>query len=321
MQRRTLVRIAAPIVAIGLLVAVVVVAYHLATPAQAPGPPPGSTTLTGGCDGLGVCTAQGTHPTATPCSPKVATTAIDGVALQNWPTCTAEGQAILDAYHNYMVAYLRVLNDPYGHPGESPRQILGGIYAQEAQGTLKATKIPQGCQIPTNVVHAVSWPAACDPLVAPTSKPGTTGPLAYAAKALSSVATPAGVSVALNALSHNLDAGYSTSGTITRTHDAVVRQVVSTGDTYSTNAPNPSQTISGWTPVPAKAVATTAVVWACWATHLVATNAAGQHRKYPPYWAINMSLVQDSEGWYMNGMEVLPATRAAPKGAPCGAAY
>ncbi len=337
MSRRTALRIAAPILAVAVLVAVVIVGLRLAAPAQAPGPPPGSTTLTTGgcdglgictprtpagrCDGLGICTPRGTLPATTPCSSKVATDTVDGVALQSWPACTAEDQAILSVYRSYMVVYRTVLTDPYGHVGETPRQILGGIYAQEAQGTAVATKIPTGCQIPTNIVHAVSWPAACDQLVAPTSKPGVTGPLAYAAKALSSVATPAGVSVALNALSHNLDAGYSTSGTITRTHDAAVRQVVSTGKTYTTNAPNPAQAISNWTPVPAKAAATTAVVWACWTTHLVATSTAGQRRKYPPYWAVNMSLVQTPKGWYMNGMEVLPTTRAASKGAPCGAAY
>lgn len=324
MSRRTVTRIAAPIVAIAVLVAVVVVGLRLATPAQAPGPAPGSSPVLstlphGGCF-LGICAPGGTNPTATPCSPKVTSTTVDGVHLQSWPACTAEGKAILTAYQNYLHTYLGVLKAPYG-PGVSARQVLGTIYDQEAAGTYKGTSIPTDCKIPAPSTHAVSWPAACDSLLSPTNSATTAGPLKYAASQLGNVATAGGVDATLHALSGNLDAGYTTSGTITRTHDAVIRQIVSPSRTYDTNAPNPAQPLSAWVPTTAKAKATTAVVWSCLTDHLVTTSVAGQSVRHVPYMAVGMGLVRTPDGWRMNAMEVLPATTAISKGAPCGAAY
>lgn len=322
MSRRTALRIAAPILAIGLLVAVVVVGLRLATPAQPPGPAPGSTPLsTSARCFLGICRPRGTHPTATPCSSKATSTTVDGVQLQRWPACTAEGKAILGAYHAYMTTYGDVLTHPYGTPGETPRQILGNIYAQEAQGTLKATKIPPGCKIPTNVVHAVSWPAACDQLITPSSKPGTTGPLAWAATQLSKVATPSGVAVALHALAGNLDLGYATSGTLPALGAPVIRQVVSVGGSVFTNAPNPALPMSAWVPKTATAHTTTAVVWSCLTDRLVITDAAGHTVVHAPDVAVTMRLVRVGTAWRMATADVGPVTPTTTNGSPCGIAY
>jgi len=301
-QRRTILRIVAPVLGVALAVAVAAGAYQLGKPSSPP-----ATLVVGGGSGGGVPVCSET--------PKKGA---DG--LRSYPTACGRGERILAAYNSYLTTYLGVLKAPYG-PGVTARQVLGNIYDQEAAGTLKGTNIPKGCKIPAPSTHAVSWPAACGPLLSPTNSATTAAPLKYAASQLGNVATSAGVDYAIHALSGNLDAGYTTSGTLNASGSPVIRQIVSAGGTLTTNAPNPNQPLSAWVPATTKVGAPSAFVWACWDAHLTATNAAGQHRQYAPYWAVAMGLTRTSAGWRMNGLEVLPVTSAIEKGAPCGAAY
>ena len=319
MQRRTAMRIAAPILVIAVLVAVVVVGLRLATPAQTPGPPPGSTTLTTGrCDGLGICTPRGSKPA--PC-PTTATTSklVDGAGkpLQSWDTSCGPGKDVVAAYSRFIAAYNTLLDNPYGD-GLTPWQELGHIYDEEAAGTLTATQIPKGCTIPPPSAHPISWPAPCDQLL---SKGGNGDPLAPVATALNGIATSAGRAHMRHVLSVDLNAGYATSGQLVAVSSPIVRQIVSKGGGIFTTAPNPGAPLAAWPASTAKAAVPTAVVWACLVNHLITTNHIGEHGPSTAYWAMNVYLVQTTAGWRVSGWGEWNVPAAISKGAPCGTAY
>lgn len=319
MSRRTVMRIAAPILAIAVLVTVGLVAYHLGQPAQAPGPPPGSTTLTtGGCDGLGICTAPG--PTPAPCTTTATNSKLmDGAGkpLQSWDTSCGEGAAIVAAYTKFIGAYNTLLDNPYGN-GLTPWQELGHIYDEAAAGTLKATQIPKGCTIPAPSAHAVSWPATCDQLLA---KGGKGDPLAPVAAALSGIATSGGRAHMRHVLSVDLNAGYATSGQLVTVGEPIVREIVGKGGSVFTTAPNPGAPLAAWPATTAKTATPTAVAWACLANHLVTTNHTGEHGPSTAYWAMNVYLVQTPAGWRVSGWGEWNVPAAISKGSPCGVAY
>ena len=245
-----------------------------------------------------------------------------GTHLQSYPTTTnCPGAAIITAYRNYLNTYLQVLANPYGN-GNTPRQELGLIYAKEAQGTLKPTQLPTGCVLPANITHAISWPKACDSLLTPSSTASTTNPLGWAASQLSQVATPSGVAATLQAITPNLDGGYTTSGTLPTVGTPILRQVVSPGGSVFTNAPNPTLPITAWVPATATAHAATAVVWACLADHLTATNGSTTLKRTTVALAVNVGLVRSTTGgWAVAGMGVQRVAAPIAKESPCGIAY
>jgi len=300
-QRRTILRIVAPVLGVAVAVAVAIGAYQLGKPSSPPAK------LVVGSSGSG----GGGAPACSETPKKGA----DG--LKSYPTSCGEGATIIAAYTNFINAYNTVLDDPYGHD-RTLRQELGHVYASEAQGTLKATQIPQGCAIPPPSAHAVSWPKACDALL---TKTDAGDPLAPVATAMSGITTPTGTAHMLHVLSGNLDAGYMTSGHLVSADPPIVRQVVSRGGSIFTTAPNPTAPLAAWSAPTVKATAPTAVVWACLASHLTATNLAGVHAQYAPYWAVNVYLVQMPTGWRVSGWGVQTTLTPIAKGSPCGTAY
>lgn len=300
MTRRTIIRIAAPILALGVAVAVAVGAYQLGKPAT-----PSATLVVGGGSGGGgapVC-SMAPHKGA------------DG--LRSYPTSCGEGAAIVATYGKFVGAYNQVLDNPYGNDN-TPRQELGAIYDQEASGKAGATALPPGCTIPAPSTHAVSWPKACDPLL---SKGGVGDPLAPVATALGGITTPGGTTHMLRVLSVDLNAGYATSGSLEPAGKPVIREIVPKGGTIFATAPAPGSPVSAWAPGAIKVPATSAVVWSCLADHLVTTNSAGQHGPTTGYWAMSLRLALNDGHWLVGGWGVQTVPTAITKGTPCGSAY
>ncbi len=324
-SRRTLTMIVAAVVVVGgVMFGVATFAGTGGSQSSPPGQPPGSTTLTthphrGGCDGLGICTSPGPKPAPCPSKPTPSNlVAANGTHLQSYATSCGQGKAIISAYTKFIGAYNQVLDYPYGN-STTPWQELGNVYRQEVQGTLKATQIPPGCTIPAPSAHAVSWPPKCDQLLGRT---GNGDPLATSSAVLDPVATSTGVAQTLRYISHNLNAGYMTSGQLVTTGEPIIREIVGKGNARFATAPQPASPVSTWTPETVTTTApSTAIVWACLASHLTATNRAGHHAQYAPYWAMNVELVSTNSGWLVNRWGGQTTSSAIAKGSPCGIAY